>query len=184
MSLCQEEHDEKTYTDTFTSRILPGGHTHEYTVISNRPNLTPLDMIVLLIISIAIWMNKTTLWVWMLPLGWLWIKLRNVKQESLLVMQDIGIQVKTTYWSGRSESKFINRQKIENVVINEGITLWQVKPYMAILVKEQDKMTIVFENLLPSLHPALLDTYKGTKQLLFSESTTSSSDSSSVSTPN
>lgn len=68
-----------------------------------------------------------------------------LRPESLLVMRDIGIQVKTTYWSGRTESKFINRLKIENVVINEGITLWQVKPYMAILVKDQEKMTIAFE---------------------------------------
>ncbi|SAM09185.1 hypothetical protein [Absidia glauca] len=201
MSLCQKESTKKGYADSFTSKVLPGGHTHEYTVISQRRNIAPMDVLVLLIMAFAIWMNKTTYWLWLLPSAWLWIKLRNVKQgkrtttgdrqgldiipfffirlESLLVMRDIGIQVKTTYWSGRTESKFINRLKIENVVINEGITLWQVKPYIAILVKDQDKMTIVFENLLPPLHPVLLETYRGTRQLLFPSSPAPSTPSSS-----
>ncbi|ORX44241.1 hypothetical protein DM01DRAFT_1340430 [Hesseltinella vesiculosa] len=82
-------------------------------------------------------------------------------------MQDIGIQVNTRYWTGRSTCKFIHRMKIQDIIINEGITLWQVKPYLAILIKDHDKMNIVFENLLPRLNPDLIVTYRGARQLLF-----------------
>ncbi|CAO3619050.1 unnamed protein product [Cunninghamella echinulata] len=129
--------------------------------------MTFFDMLLITIISIFIWMNESIYWIWIFIIGWIWLKLRRVKQESLLVMRDIGIQVKTTYWNGKSESIFINRLRIEDVVINEGITLWQVKPYIAILIKDQSKMLIVFENLLPPLNPVLIDTYRGTRQLLF-----------------
>lgn len=65
--------------------------------------------------------------------------------ESILSMRDVGIQVRTTYYSGRSVSRFIDRRKIEDIIINEGITMWQIKSYMAILVKDQDRMVVVFE---------------------------------------
>ncbi|KAI9306737.1 GPI-GlcNAc transferase complex, PIG-H component-domain-containing protein [Cunninghamella echinulata] len=159
--------NEITYSDHFSSQVLPGGHAHEYSVTSSKPIMTFFDMLLIATISIFIWMNKSIYWIWIFIIGWIWLKLRRVKQESLLVMRDIGIQVKTTYWNGKSESIFINRLRIEDVVINEGITLWQVKPYIAILIKDQSKMLIVFENLLPPLHPVLIDTYRGTRQLLF-----------------
>jgi hypothetical protein len=31
------------------------------------------------------------------------------------------------------------------VIINEGISFWQIKSYMAIMVKGESKMTVVFE---------------------------------------
>lgn len=65
--------------------------------------------------------------------------------ESILAIRDVGIQVKTTYWGGSSVSRFINRNKIDDVIINEGISFWQIKSYMAILVKDEDKMVVVFE---------------------------------------
>lgn len=69
----------------------------------------------------------------------------NFVVESILAIRDVGIQVKTTYWGGSSVSRFINRNKIDDVIINEGISFWQIKSYMAILVKDEDKMVVVFE---------------------------------------
>jgi hypothetical protein len=57
----------------------------------------------------------------------------------------VGIQIKTVYWGGSTVSRFINRMKIDDVIINEGISFWQIKSYMAILVKDEDKMVVVFE---------------------------------------
>lgn len=57
----------------------------------------------------------------------------------------MGIQVKTVYWGGSSVSRFINRLTIEDIIINEAISFWQIKSYMAILVKDEDKMVVVFE---------------------------------------
>ncbi|KAI8374615.1 GPI-GlcNAc transferase complex, PIG-H component-domain-containing protein [Radiomyces spectabilis] len=98
--------------------------------------------------------------------------MKTVKEESILAMRDIGIQVKTTYWGGSSVSRFVNRLKIEDVVLNEGITMWQIKSYMALLVKDQEKMTVVFEHLLPKLQPILLDVYRGVRQTIFPQQPT------------
>jgi hypothetical protein len=49
------------------------------------------------------------------------------------------------YWGGSSVSRFINRLKIDDIIINEGISFWQIKSYMAILVKDEDKMVVIFE---------------------------------------
>lgn len=65
--------------------------------------------------------------------------------ESILAMKDVGIQVRTVYWGGRTVSRFIDRRKIHDIIINEGITMWQIKSYMAIIVKNQEHMIVVFE---------------------------------------
>lgn len=57
----------------------------------------------------------------------------------------MGIQVKTVYWGGSSVSRFINRLTIEDIIINEAISFWQIKSYIAILVKDEEKMVVVFE---------------------------------------
>jgi hypothetical protein len=65
--------------------------------------------------------------------------------ESLLVMRDLGVQVGTRYYSGRERKVFIERQRIESVIINEGIQTWAIFYYMAILVKGQERMVLPFE---------------------------------------
>ena len=46
---------------------------------------------------------------------------------------------------GRCISHFIDHSRIADIIINEGITMLQVKFYMAIIVEGQDRMVIVFE---------------------------------------
>ena len=65
--------------------------------------------------------------------------------ESLLVMRNLGVQVGTRYYSGRERKVFIERQRIESVIINEGIQTWAIFYYMAILVKGQERMVLPFE---------------------------------------
>lgn len=65
--------------------------------------------------------------------------------ESILAIRNVGVQVKTTYLSGRSVSHFIERSRICDIIIHEAITMWQVKFYMAIIVARQDRMIVVFE---------------------------------------
>ncbi|KAI8060430.1 GPI-GlcNAc transferase complex, PIG-H component-domain-containing protein [Gongronella butleri] len=156
------------HSEYFSSHILPGGHTHEYVTVTRSSLLSPLDLAPAILIGLmAVTKGWDSYWMWLACFLWVWSKLRRVKRESLLVMQNIGIQVKTAYWSGQSTTKFIHGSKIQDIIINEGITLWQVKPYLAILVKDEPKMTIVFANLLPPLNPDLLVTYRGTRALLF-----------------
>jgi GPI-GlcNAc transferase complex, PIG-H component len=69
----------------------------------------------------------------------------SIFAESILAVRNVGVQVKTTYLSGRSVSHFIERSRICDIIIHEAITMWQVKFYMAIITAKQDKMTVVFE---------------------------------------
>lgn len=63
-----------------------------------------------------------------------------------MVIQDVGLQLNTAYVSGRVESRFIDKSKILDVVIHEGISLWQVVFYMAVLLddSERDSMVVIF----------------------------------------
>ncbi|RIB27112.1 GPI-GlcNAc transferase complex, PIG-H component-domain-containing protein, partial [Gigaspora rosea] len=91
------------------------------------------------------------------------------QKESILSIRDIGIQVETVYINGRTVSRFIERSKISDIIINEGITMLQVKFYMAIIVEGQDKMVVVFQHLLPK-YSILIQVYRGTRSIIFNES--------------
>lgn len=65
--------------------------------------------------------------------------------ETILVIRDVGIQVKTIYLGGRSSSRFIDRSKISDIIINEAITMMHIRVYMAIIVEGQDRMVVVFQ---------------------------------------
>ncbi|KAI9595469.1 GPI-GlcNAc transferase complex, PIG-H component-domain-containing protein [Syncephalis fuscata] len=99
---------------------------------------------------------------------WANSKRNTIREESLLVVRDFGLQVKTTYVGGRNVTRMIDIACVKDIVINEGITMFQVKFYLAILVDKQDKMVIIFEHLLPSLK-ILLKVYRGTRALMYSE---------------
>ncbi|KAF9301668.1 RNA polymerase-associated factor [Mortierella antarctica] len=73
------------------------------------------------------------------------IKFFMVTEETILVIRDVGIQVKTVYLGGRSVSRFIDRSKIQDIIINEAITMMHIRVYMAIIVEGQDKMVVVFQ---------------------------------------
>ncbi|KAL9552262.1 hypothetical protein MBANPS3_003875 [Mucor bainieri] len=146
-----------TYTlESLTCRILPGQQAREYIVKASSSTINLLDSQLYRYATAA-------------ALIWLFAKRKSVRQESILAIRDVGIQVKTTYWGGSSVTRFINRNKIDDVIINEGISFWQIKSYMAILVKDEDKMVVVFEHLLPRLRPVLLRAYQGTRTIIFTQ---------------
>ncbi|CAO3649993.1 unnamed protein product [Mucor fragilis] len=168
---------EFTYTlQSLTCRILPGLQAREYIVKSSANAVSLLDVFLW---SIALYLAKSRLYTYAATaaLIWLLLKRKSARQESILAIRDVGIQVKTTYWGGSSVSRFINRNKIDDVIINEGISFWQIKSYMAILVKDEDKMVVVFEHLLPRLKPVLLRAYQGTRAIIFTQKPAHSVDS-------
>lgn len=61
------------------------------------------------------------------------------------MIRDVGVQVKTVYLGGRSVSRFIDRSKIADIIINEAITMFHIRVYMAIIVEGEDKMVVVFQ---------------------------------------
>ncbi|ORZ01202.1 GPI-GlcNAc transferase complex, PIG-H component-domain-containing protein [Syncephalastrum racemosum] len=174
--------DESDTTSILTCRDLPGSFAREYIVSSASPFFGATDLILVTLSAFLrlllplphtigdLCINDYYYWPGACVL-WLWLKSRVVKEEGILVMRDVGIQVRTTYWGGRSELLFIDKHKIDDIVINEGITMWQIKSYLAILIKNQDKMVVVFEHLLPRLRPVLLQVLWGTRAVMFSQRT-------------
>ncbi|KAG2218846.1 hypothetical protein INT45_011270 [Circinella minor] len=172
--------EDTSYTiGNLTCRVLPG-QAREYTCHANTPTISILDILYTMLTVIIYWLVPLPKISWIdyfyatkIPkndyyyilcviLIWLWLKSHTVKE---------GIQVRTVYWGGKSVSKFIDQHKIDDIIINEGITMWQIKSYMAILVKNQDHMVVVFEHLLPRLRPVLLDVYWGTRAVIFPHQT-------------
>eukprot|EP01103_Thecamoeba_quadrilineata_P021552 TRINITY_DN993_c0_g1_i6.p1 TRINITY_DN993_c0_g1~~TRINITY_DN993_c0_g1_i6.p1 ORF type:complete len:104 (-),score=12.19 TRINITY_DN993_c0_g1_i6:191-502(-) len=94
--------------------------------------------------------------------------MRDIKKESLLVIPDMGVQVTTVHFSGKRNDLFIDKTKIQSIIINEGIQCFRVIFYMAFIVKGHDKMIIAFENLCPRLDD-LLKVYHGTRTVILQE---------------
>jgi hypothetical protein len=63
--------------------------------------------------------------------------------ESVLVMQGLGIQLQTTYWSGLTRHRFIEQGKIKDILINEGFHLCRVIYYLAFIVEAEGQEKIV-----------------------------------------
>ncbi|KAI8970008.1 GPI-GlcNAc transferase complex, PIG-H component-domain-containing protein [Mycotypha africana] len=158
-----------TYTvDGLTCHLLAGGQVCEYIVHSSQSASSVIDLCIWGIL-IFLFQKHLYLYVGLLLIAWIFIKKKSVRQESILAIKDVGIQVRTIYWGGSSVSRFISKNRIEDIIINEGISFWQIKSYMAILVNDEDKMIVVFEHLLPRLRPILLEAYKGTRKIIFSQ---------------
>ncbi|MEQ2265747.1 hypothetical protein XENORESO_011926 [Xenotaenia resolanae] len=60
----------------------------------------------------------------------------KVDHESLLVIGSLGIQVSSSYASGREVTTFIEMSKIKDIVINEAVYLHQIIYYLCVLLKE------------------------------------------------
>ncbi|TPX32858.1 phosphatidylinositol N-acetylglucosaminyltransferase [Synchytrium endobioticum] len=83
--------------------------------------------------------------------------LNSIMDESLLVMRDIGIQLETRrlyhllFPSLPSSSRFIPAARIQNMLIHEGIQTCRVRYILIVMLKDADKLVIIFSNLLPRL---------------------------------
>ncbi|KAI8818750.1 PIG-M-domain-containing protein [Fimicolochytrium jonesii] len=71
--------------------------------------------------------------------------LSAVRQESITFIGSLGVSLQTTYSLGRTKSRFIPLDRIADVIINEGITMLTVRYYMAVMVKGEREMIVVFE---------------------------------------
>eukprot|EP01027_Heterolobosea_sp_BB2_P005822 GEZU01008852.1.p1 GENE.GEZU01008852.1~~GEZU01008852.1.p1 ORF type:complete len:264 (-),score=8.94 GEZU01008852.1:172-861(-) len=98
-------------------------------------------------------------------------KMTSIKEESLSVIYDTGVQMETKYYSGRVRHRFLDKEMIKAVIINEGFILNQVIYYMAFIVydtNDKTKMVLPFETLYPRFGP-LLQIYRGTRAVMYGE---------------
>ena len=61
--------------------------------------------------------------------------LRSVKEESLLLCTDLGIQLTRRPFIGSAQSVFVEHHKVEDVILNEGITFAAVQTYLAFIMR-------------------------------------------------
>ncbi|KAH9101428.1 hypothetical protein LEN26_015236 [Aphanomyces euteiches] len=90
----------------------------------------------------------------------------SVIEESVLVIPQIGVQLRKKQQNGHEKFMFLEATSIKAVVINEAITFSDVIYYLAFIVQDESKMILAFEAFRPRVI-ALQKIYRGTKQLLF-----------------
>uniref|UniRef100_H0ZMN5 Phosphatidylinositol glycan anchor biosynthesis class H n=1 Tax=Taeniopygia guttata TaxID=59729 RepID=H0ZMN5_TAEGU len=62
----------------------------------------------------------------------------KIDQESLLVIGSLGIQVTSSYASGKESTTFIEMAQVKDVVINEAIHMQKVIYYLCILLQDPE----------------------------------------------
>ncbi|XP_008568556.1 PREDICTED: phosphatidylinositol N-acetylglucosaminyltransferase subunit H isoform X3 [Galeopterus variegatus] len=60
----------------------------------------------------------------------------KIDQETLLIIDSLGIQMTSSYASGKESTTFIEMGKVKDVVINEAIYMQKVIYYLCILLKD------------------------------------------------
>ncbi|KAI8619599.1 GPI-GlcNAc transferase complex, PIG-H component-domain-containing protein [Chytriomyces sp. MP71] len=113
----------------------------------------------------------------LIPIFILWLYWRSgtVREESLLVIRNVGLQTRTTNALGSSSTTFVPVSKVAEVIVNEGITMFQVRYYLAVVVSDRKEMLVIFESFLPKLE-YLKPVYWETRRILFNETPPSAYD--------
>ncbi|KQK02849.1 uncharacterized protein LOC100834107 [Brachypodium distachyon] len=77
------------------------------------------------------------------------LQYKPVKKESLMIMPGFGVQLEQHFWSGRVHRQFVPIGKILKPVLNECVTPVTCYWSLALLVRNEDKITLVFKKLHP-----------------------------------
>nr|XP_036859832.1 phosphatidylinositol N-acetylglucosaminyltransferase subunit H isoform X2 [Manis javanica] len=94
----------------------------------------------------------------------------KIDQETLLIIGSLGIQLTSSYASGKESTTFIEMGKVKDVVINEAIYM-KVIYYLCILLKDPvephgvSQVVPVFESTKPRLD-CLIEVYKSCQEIL------------------
>ncbi|NXI80947.1 PIGH acetylglucosaminyltransferase, partial [Rhipidura dahli] len=95
----------------------------------------------------------------------------KIDQESLLVIGSLGIQVTSSYASGKESTTFIEMGQVKDVVINEAIHMQKVIYYLCILLQDPDdpqgvsEVVPLFQSSKPRLD-CLVEVYKSCQEIL------------------
>ena len=97
----------------------------------------------------------------------------SVAQESLLIMEGIGLQLCTQYASGRDVTQFIEVALISEIIITEAVRVDRCFYYIACLSRGHEphaepRLIVPFRHLLPPLEQ-LQQIYLGARAVLWSE---------------
>ncbi|KAH7433445.1 hypothetical protein KP509_07G070200 [Ceratopteris richardii] len=76
----------------------------------------------------------------------------GVEEEAVVVMPTFGVQLETTYFSGKVHRQFVPLKHILAAVINEAVTPTSCYYYLALLVRDDSKLILAFKEVRPPLH--------------------------------
>ncbi|XP_027026029.2 phosphatidylinositol N-acetylglucosaminyltransferase subunit H isoform X2 [Tachysurus fulvidraco] len=95
----------------------------------------------------------------------------KVDHETLLIVGSLGVQLSSTYASGRESTSFIEMSRIKDIVINEAVYMQTIIYYLCILLKdpaESDGVSSVvplFQSSKPRLN-CLVRVYRSCQEIL------------------
>ncbi|KAG8511711.1 Phosphatidylinositol N-acetylglucosaminyltransferase subunit H [Galemys pyrenaicus] len=104
----------------------------------------------------------------------------KIDQETLLIIDSLGIQMTSSYSSGKESTIFIEMSKVKDVVINEAIYMQKVIYYLCILLKDPiephgiSQVVPVFQSAKPRLD-CLIEVYRSCQEILAHQKATSTS---------
>ncbi|KAM6466810.1 phosphatidylinositol N-acetylglucosaminyltransferase subunit H isoform 2-T2 [Liasis olivaceus] len=95
----------------------------------------------------------------------------KIDQESLLIIDSLGIQMTSSYASGKENTTFIEMNQVKDVVINEAIYMQKVIYYLCILLQDPiephaiSEVVPLFQSSKPRLD-CLVEVYKSCQEIL------------------
>ncbi|KAE8601822.1 hypothetical protein XENTR_v10013806 [Xenopus tropicalis] len=101
----------------------------------------------------------------------LYLHFMKIDQESLLLIGSLGIQLTTSFASGKESTVFIEMCRVKDVVINEAFFMQKVVYYLCILLKdptdpkEISEIVPVFQSSKPRMD-CLTDVYRSCQEIL------------------
>lgn len=104
----------------------------------------------------------------------------KIDQETLLIIDSLGIQMTSSYASGKESTTFIEMGKVKDVIINEAIYMQKVIYYLCILLKdpvephEISQVVPVFQSAKPRLD-CLIEVYRSCQEILAHQKATATS---------
>uniref|UniRef100_A0A9L0JTH7 Phosphatidylinositol glycan anchor biosynthesis class H n=1 Tax=Equus asinus TaxID=9793 RepID=A0A9L0JTH7_EQUAS len=104
----------------------------------------------------------------------------KIDQETLLIIDSLGIQMTSSYASGKESTTFIEMGKVKDLVINEAIYMQKVIYYLCILLKDPvephgiSQVVPVFQSAKPRLD-CLIEVYRSCQEILAHQKATSAS---------
>ncbi|KAI0519805.1 hypothetical protein KFK09_007266 [Dendrobium nobile] len=76
---------------------------------------------------------------------------KPVKKESIVILPEFGVQLETHYWSGKIARRFVPGGKILRPVLNECVTPFTCYWSLALILRGEDQLMLVFQELKPPL---------------------------------
>lgn len=91
--------------------------------------------------------------------------LSAVRQETVVVFDGLGVELRSLQFSGRSSTRFLDRAAVEDVFVHEGVTACRVIFYLALAVRGERELVLPFRRLFPRL-PFLRQVALGVRRVL------------------